>query len=104
MKTLIAFVFVVILQTCISSTPPVNNSNPIWEPNEVLQEGLKKAYFASGCFWCVEAIYESVRGVSEVYSGYAFGFGIERIAMIMYGIDDIRYFYQNDYRFLKQFS
>jgi peptide-methionine (S)-S-oxide reductase len=74
MKTLIAFVFVVILQTCISSTPPVNNSNPIWEPNEVLQEGLKKAYFASGCFWCVEAIYESVRGVSEVYSGYAGGF------------------------------
>lgn len=74
MKTLIAFVFVVSLQTCISSTPPVNNSNPIWEPNEVLQEGLKKAYFASGCFWCVEAIYESVRGVSEVYSGYAGGF------------------------------
>lgn len=74
MKTLIAFVFVVGLQTCISSTPPVNNSNPIWEPNEVLQEGLKKAYFASGCFWCVEAIYESVRGVSEVYSGYAGGF------------------------------
>ena len=74
MKTLIALVFVVSLQTCISSTPPVNNSNPIWEPNEVLQEGLKKAYFASGCFWCVEAIYESVRGVSEVYSGYAGGF------------------------------
>ena len=74
MKTLIAFVFVVSLQTCISSTPPVNNSNPIWEPNEVLQECLKKAYFASGCFWCVEAIYESVRGVSEVYSGYAGGF------------------------------
>ena len=74
MKTLIAFVFVVSLQTCISSTPPVNNSNPIWEPNEVLQEGLKKAYFASGCFWCVEAIYESVRGVSEVYSGYTGGF------------------------------
>lgn len=74
MKTLIAFVFVVSLQTCISSTPPVNNSNPIWEPNEVLHEGLKKAYFASGCFWCVEAIYESVRGVSEVYSGYAGGF------------------------------
>ena len=74
MKTLIAFVFVVSLQTCISSTPPVNNSNPIWEPNEVLQEGLNKAYFASGCFWCVEAIYESVRGVSEVYSGYAGGF------------------------------
>ncbi|MEO1529428.1 MAG: peptide-methionine (S)-S-oxide reductase MsrA, partial [Planctomycetota bacterium] len=36
-------------------------------------EGLEKAYFASGCFWCVEAIYESVRGVEESISGYAGG-------------------------------
>lgn len=36
-------------------------------------EGLSKAYFASGCFWCVEAIYESVKGVEEVISGYAGG-------------------------------
>ena len=35
--------------------------------------GLSKAYFASGCFWCVEAVYESVIGVSEVYNGYAGG-------------------------------
>ena len=35
---------------------------------------MKRAYFASGCFWCVEAIYESVRGVTEVYSGYSGGF------------------------------
>jgi len=35
--------------------------------------GLKKAYFASGCFWCVEAIYESVEGVKEVISGYSGG-------------------------------
>ncbi|MEP3388197.1 MAG: peptide-methionine (S)-S-oxide reductase MsrA [Reichenbachiella sp.] len=34
---------------------------------------LKKAYFASGCFWCVEAIYESVKGVKESISGYAGG-------------------------------
>ena len=38
------------------------------------------------------------------YSGYAFGMGIERIAMLLYGIDDIRLFYENDVRFLKQFS
>jgi len=40
------------------------------------QEDLSKyetAYFASGCFWCVEAIYESVKGVKEVVSGYAGG-------------------------------
>ena len=35
--------------------------------------GLEKAHFASGCFWCVEAIYESVKGVKEVYSGYSGG-------------------------------
>ena len=37
-----------------------------------LQE-FEKAYFASGCFWCVEAIFESVRGVKEVVSGYSGG-------------------------------
>jgi peptide-methionine (S)-S-oxide reductase len=36
-------------------------------------DGLAKAYFASGCFWCVEAVYESVRGVEEVVSGYSGG-------------------------------
>jgi len=35
--------------------------------------GLDKAYFAMGCFWCVEAIFESVEGVAEVVSGYAEG-------------------------------
>jgi len=37
------------------------------------QDGLKKAYFASGCFWCVEAIYESVKGVKDAISGYSGG-------------------------------
>lgn len=39
----------------------------------------------------------------EVYSGFAFGMGVERIPMLRYGIDDIRLFYGNDLRFLKQF-
>lgn len=39
----------------------------------------------------------------EVYQGFAFGIGIERVAMLRYGIDDIRRFYQNDIRFLHQF-
>jgi peptide-methionine (S)-S-oxide reductase len=38
------------------------------------KDGLKIAYFASGCFWCVEAIFESVDGVEEAISGYAGGF------------------------------
>ena len=41
---------------------------------------------------------------SEVYSGYAFGMGIERIAILKYKIPDIRLFYENDLRFLKQFK
>ena len=40
----------------------------------------------------------------EVYKGFAFGVGIERVTMLRHGIDDIRNFYTNDYRFLKQFK
>ncbi|MCE2959879.1 MAG: peptide-methionine (S)-S-oxide reductase MsrA [Akkermansiaceae bacterium] len=44
------------------------------KPVEVpLENGLAKAYFASGCFWCVEASYESVKGVKESISGYSGG-------------------------------
>ncbi len=39
----------------------------------------------------------------EIYSGYAFGMGIERITMLKYGINDIRLFFENDFRFLNQF-
>ena len=38
------------------------------------------------------------------YSGYAFGLGLERITMLLYQIDDIRTLYENDVRFLNQFS
>ena len=41
---------------------------------------------------------------SKKYSGFAFGIGVERIAMLKYGVDDIRHFYTNDIRFLKQFD
>lgn len=40
----------------------------------------------------------------EKYSGFAFGMGVERIAMLKYGVDDIRHFYNNDLRFLGQFA
>ena len=41
---------------------------------------------------------------SKKYTGFAFGIGVERIAMLKYGIDDIRHFYANDIRFLQQFN
>lgn len=48
-------------------------------------------------------LYEAVGYDPEKYSGFAFGMGIERIAILRYGIDDIRLFYDNDLRFLRQF-
>ena len=50
--------------------PEIANAEPVEVP---VQDGLKRAYFASGCFWCVEAVYESVKGVEEVISGYSGG-------------------------------
>ena len=49
------------------------------------------------------ALYENVGYPSEKYTGFAFGMGVERIAMLKYGIDDIRKFFENDIRFLQQF-
>jgi len=48
-------------------------------------------------------VFEYVGYDPEEYSGFAFGMGIERIAMLKYSIDDIRLFFENDIRFLKQF-
>ncbi|HKB90172.1 MAG TPA: phenylalanine--tRNA ligase subunit alpha, partial [Opitutaceae bacterium] len=52
-----------------------------------------------GCGMVDPIVFENVGYDSEVWTGYAFGMGLERLAMLMYGIDDIRYFYQNDLRF-----
>jgi phenylalanyl-tRNA synthetase alpha chain len=41
---------------------------------------------------------------SENVSGFAFGLGIDRVAMLKYGIEDLRYLFVNDQRFLKQFT
>jgi phenylalanyl-tRNA synthetase alpha chain len=57
-----------------------------------------------GCGIVDPNVFEAVGYDPQEWSGYAFGFGIERIAMILHGVDDIRYFYQNDLRFLRQFA
>lgn len=49
------------------------------------------------------AVFEKVRYDPEIWSGYAFGMGIERLAMLKYEIDDIRLFFNGDVRFLRQF-
>jgi phenylalanyl-tRNA synthetase alpha chain len=57
-----------------------------------------------GCGIVDPEVFKSVGYDPEVWTGYAFGMGIERLAMTLYGIDDIRIFYQNDMRLLKQFT
>ena len=53
------------------------NQKKINDTEVLLQKNNKEAYFASGCFWCVEAIFESLKGVEEVYSGYSGGVTID---------------------------
>jgi len=57
----------------------------------------------AGCGMVHPKVFENVGYDPEVWTGWAFGFGIERIAMLRYGINDIRLFYENDVRFLRQF-
>jgi len=57
-----------------------------------------------GCGMVDPNVLESSGIDSKVYSGYAFGMGIERIAMLKYGIKDLRMFFENDKRFMEQFS
>ena len=57
----------------------------------------------AGCGMVHPQVFENVGYDPAVWTGWAFGFGIERIAMLRYGINDIRLFYENDVRFLRQF-
>jgi phenylalanyl-tRNA synthetase alpha chain len=57
----------------------------------------------AGCGMVHPQVFENVGYDPEVWTGWAFGFGIERIAMLRYGVTDIRLFYENDVRFLRQF-
>jgi len=56
-----------------------------------------------GCGMVDPSVFDAVGIDSEKYTGWAFGFGIERLAMRKYGVTDIRLFFENDLRFLKQF-
>ena len=56
-----------------------------------------------GCGMVDPEVFNSVNYDSKIWRGYAFGMGVERIAMLKYGIEDIRLFYGGDIRFLRQF-
>lgn len=57
-----------------------------------------------GCGMVHPAVFEKVGIDSERYTGYAFGMGVERLAMLRYGVNDLRLFFDNDLRFLRQFQ
>ncbi len=57
-----------------------------------------------GCGMIHPEVFGHVGIDSETYLGYAFGMGVERLAMLRYGVDDLRLFFDNDLRFLKQFA
>jgi len=57
-----------------------------------------------GCGMVHPAVFEAVGYDPRAVTGFAFGIGIERLAMLVYGVDDIRQFYENDLRFLEQFA
>lgn len=70
MRSLFLALFVA-LPFMMCSSP--NDAQPMVQKDRAKLEGLSVAYFASGCFWCVEAVYESVEGVEEAISGYSGG-------------------------------
>ncbi|GAB6141473.1 phenylalanine--tRNA ligase subunit alpha [Methylosoma difficile] len=57
-----------------------------------------------GCGMIHPEVFKSVNIDSEKYSGFAFGMGVERLAMLRYGINDLRLFFENDLKFLEQFN
>lgn len=80
MKIFTTLLFAGIFVTSLGCQTKIKNENKAvnemavaekWSEQDL--EGFETAYFASGCFWCVEAIFESVKGVKEVVSGYSGG-------------------------------
>ena len=73
MKKLFVSFLVVSIFYCSCAQEKSKSLQQDLQPISVNKKDVHKAYFASGCFWCVEAIYESLVGVKEVTSGYSGG-------------------------------
>ena len=73
MKIFLSLLSFLSINSCFTETKSPKEIKKNISLNNQTSKEFKKAYFASGCFWCVESIYESVLGVEEVYSGYAGG-------------------------------
>lgn len=65
--------FFAIMYSAKNETGYQENDHSVETKSSAQLDNYSKAYFASGCFWCVEAIFESVRGIAEVIFGYSGG-------------------------------
>ena len=72
-KSIIYFLFLFISFSSCTQNIEKNEKQLNLNPISINEKNVHKAYFASGCFWCVEAIYESLVGVKTVTSGYSGG-------------------------------
>jgi phenylalanyl-tRNA synthetase alpha chain len=83
---------------------------PFTEPSAEVDIKLASAHGVSdwlevlGCGMVHPNVLANVGIDSEVYQGFAFGLGVERLAMLRYGVNDLRLFYDNDLQFLRQFA
>jgi phenylalanyl-tRNA synthetase alpha chain len=80
-------------------TEPSCEVDLLWVDKKGNEEWMEVA----GCGMVDPNVFDAVGIDSEKYTGWAWGFGIERLAMLKYGINDIRLFYENNLRFLEQF-
>jgi len=72
-KILYILVTFIVPYSCATPNQPKSEGKTAVTAQYIEKDGESSAYFASGCFWCVEAIFESVTGVTEAISGYAGG-------------------------------
>lgn len=74
LKPIFTITFSMLLISCLGFSKKENEAEKqLYKSIYTTSKDIKIAYFASGCFWCVEAIFESVKGVEEAVSGYAGG-------------------------------
>ena len=78
---------------------------PFTEPSAEMDANAGNGWIEMlGCGMVHPAVFEAVGYDPQEWQGFAFGMGVDRIAALRYGIDDIRIFYENDARFLRQFA
>ncbi len=73
MKKITFFILIGLVSCTLAAPKPYDRKEPVAYLDTNLMQKYNVAYFASGCFWCVEAVFESVEGVHEAVSGYAGG-------------------------------